>query len=255
MLRQGLLHASLIPRRAQRELRELVRDRTSLIQARTAAINRIHALREGANRMRHPVISDLLGVSGRAILAALAAGETDAGRLSALGEGKPRSSRAAREAAVRGSMADHQRRMLQSQLVLLNCLEHQSAALSTEITIRLAPHAETRAPRHDSGRGPAHRRGDRRRRGHGHVPLSRRRACRLLGGPQSRPARARRTTPARPHAHGQSRRARGTDRGGARQAGPATPPLAARIATASPAWGQTKPPGRSRARRGCWPLS
>ncbi len=145
LLQHGLLRPSLIPRREQREVRELVRYRTSLVGVRTAEINRIHQLLEGANLKLAPVIADITGVSGRAILTALAAGETDPVALAALGERRLRSSRAAREAALRGSMGAHQRRLLQSQLAHLDFLDAQIAGLSAEITTRLAPHSDTLA--------------------------------------------------------------------------------------------------------------
>lgn len=145
LLQHGLLRASLIPSREQRELRELVRYRTRLVQARTAEVNRIHALLEGANLKLKPVISDITGVSGRAMLDALAAGETKPAVLAALGEGKRRSRPAAREAALTGSMGEHQRLVLRSQLVHLDCLNEQLAVLSAEITRRLAPHSDTLA--------------------------------------------------------------------------------------------------------------
>lgn len=145
LLQHGLLRGSLIPRREQRELRELVRYRTSLVEAHTAEVNRIHALLQGANLKLSTVVSDITGVSGRAILAELAAGETDPATLAALGEGKLRASRAAREAALTGSMGDHQRFVLEGQLAHLAFLDAQLAALNAEITTRLAPHSDTLA--------------------------------------------------------------------------------------------------------------
>jgi transposase len=145
LLQHGLLRASLIPRREQRELRELVRYRTSLVQTRTTAVNQIHHLLEGANLKLSTVVSDITGVSGRAILGALAAGETDPERLAALGEGRLRASRAARQAALTGSMGAHQRWVLRSQLAHLDFLDAQIAGVSAEITARLAPHSDTLA--------------------------------------------------------------------------------------------------------------
>ncbi len=77
----GVLKASDIPPRPQRELRELVRYRTSLQQTRATEINRIQKVLEWANIKLSSVISDVLGVTGYRILAALAGGETDAATL------------------------------------------------------------------------------------------------------------------------------------------------------------------------------
>src|SRR5579864_3969550 len=64
LLRHGLVRGSFVPNREQRELRELVRYRTSLIQERTAAANRLHKVLEGANVKLASVASDILGRSG-----------------------------------------------------------------------------------------------------------------------------------------------------------------------------------------------
>src|SRR5919198_6030029 len=77
LLRHGLLRASFVPPRPQRELRELTRYRTSLIRERAAEVNRIQKTLEGANIKLGDVATDILGVSARRILEALIAGATD----------------------------------------------------------------------------------------------------------------------------------------------------------------------------------
>jgi transposase len=77
LLRHGLLRASFVPERAQRELRELTRYRATLVQERSAEVNRVQKTLEGANLKLGDVTSVVLGVSGRAILQALVAGTTD----------------------------------------------------------------------------------------------------------------------------------------------------------------------------------
>lgn len=84
LLRHGLLKASFIPPAHIRELRELVRYRQSLVKEQTALANRIQKLIESGNIKLGPVVSDVLGVSGRAILRALAAGETSAEEMARL---------------------------------------------------------------------------------------------------------------------------------------------------------------------------
>ena len=76
LLRYGLLRPSFVPDRPQRELRELTRSRLALGQERTAEVNRLQKTLEGANIKLASVASDVLGVSGRAMPAALVAGET-----------------------------------------------------------------------------------------------------------------------------------------------------------------------------------
>ena len=77
LLMHGLLRPSFIPERAQRELRELVRYRQSLVQERSREANRIQKVLEGANIKLGSVATDVLGVSGRMMLTALAEGEED----------------------------------------------------------------------------------------------------------------------------------------------------------------------------------
>src|SRR5919204_592971 len=77
LLRHGLLRASFVPDRPQRELRELVRYRTSLVRERGWAINRLQKTLEGANLKLGSVASNVVGRASWAILSALVAGETD----------------------------------------------------------------------------------------------------------------------------------------------------------------------------------
>ena len=77
LLRHGLLKASFIPDRNQRELRELVRYRRSIIEERARQHNRIQKVLEGANIKLGSVVSDIMGVSARDMLNAIADGEDD----------------------------------------------------------------------------------------------------------------------------------------------------------------------------------
>src|SRR5262249_14461915 len=69
--RHGLLKASFIPTRSERELRDLVRYRRSLIEQRAHEVQRVHKLLEAANIKLEDVISDVMGVNGRRFLTAL----------------------------------------------------------------------------------------------------------------------------------------------------------------------------------------
>ena len=139
LLRHGLLRGSYIPDRPQRELRELVRYRRSLIQQRSQVINRIQKVLEGANIKLSAVASDIAGVSGRAMLAALAAGTEDPVTLAALARGRLREKRAALEQALQGVMGPHQRLLLQSQLRHLDFLASEIAQMDEEVATRLRP--------------------------------------------------------------------------------------------------------------------
>jgi transposase len=138
LLRHGLLRPSYVPDRPRRELQELTRYRTSLIRERAAAANRLQKLLEGANIKLGDVATDVLGASGRAILEALAAGETDSTVLAQHARGRMRPKRAALELALQGSVGPHQRFLLRQQLAHVDHLTHLIATLSAEIAQRLA---------------------------------------------------------------------------------------------------------------------
>ena len=87
LLRHGLLRGSYIPDRDQRELRELVRYRRTLIGQRAQVINRIQKVLEGANIKLSSVASNIVGISGRAMLKAIANGHEDPVALADLARG------------------------------------------------------------------------------------------------------------------------------------------------------------------------
>jgi len=125
LLRYGLLRGSYIPDRPQRELRELVRYRKNLVRQRTQVINRIQQVLEGANIKLSSVVSSVVGVSGRAMLAALAEGAEDPQALAELARGRLRAKGHDLEKALRGLMGVHQQLMLKSQLRHLESLSHK----------------------------------------------------------------------------------------------------------------------------------
>ncbi len=141
LLRHGLLRASFIPDRGQRELRELTRYRTTLIRERAAEVNRLQKTLEGANIKLASVASDILGTSGRQMLAALAGGETNAVLLAQLAQGKLRDKIPQLERALAGCMGAHQRFLVGQQLVHIDDLEALIARVSAEIAERLRPFA------------------------------------------------------------------------------------------------------------------
>ncbi len=139
LLQHGLLKASFIPDRAQRELRELVRYRTQIVRERGRCMQRLQKVLEGANIKLGSVTSVVTGVSGRAMLAALARGETDATALAELAKGRLRPKRAQLARALSGLIGPHQRMLLAHQLHHLEFLDEQIAALDTEVAQRMVP--------------------------------------------------------------------------------------------------------------------
>ena len=139
LLQHGLLRASFIPDRPQRELRELTRYRRSLVQERSRAANRIQKLLEGANIKLSSVGTDVPGASGRAMLAALAEGETDPETLAGLARGRLRTKLGELEEALRGLVGSHQRYLLARQLHHLEHLEAEIEEYDAEVARRLSP--------------------------------------------------------------------------------------------------------------------
>jgi len=142
LLRHGLVKPSFVPDREQRELRELVRYRTSLIQERTSSANRLHKILEGANIKLASVASDILGRSGREMLEALVAGDTDVTAMAELARGKMRDKRAALERALAGRFGPHQRFLVAEVLAHIDFLDETIQRVSGEIGERERPFEE-----------------------------------------------------------------------------------------------------------------
>jgi transposase len=112
LLQHGLLRASFIPPVAPRELRDLTRYRSTFIRERTTWVNRVQKLLEDANIKLAAVASEIMGVSGRAILAALLAGHADPQALADLAKGRLRSKRDQLANALDGRVKVHHRLVL-----------------------------------------------------------------------------------------------------------------------------------------------
>lgn len=113
LLQYGLLKGSFIPPRSQRELRDLTRYRTQVVEEKTRTANRIHKMLEDANIKLSSVATDVLGASGRAMLEALIQGEEDPVKLADLAQRKLRGKIPQLEKALEGHLTEHHRFMLQ----------------------------------------------------------------------------------------------------------------------------------------------
>lgn len=139
LLRHGLLRGSYIPNRDQRELRELVRYRKSLINERTREVNRLQKVLEGANIKLSSVASNVMGVSGRSMIEALVKGIDNPDLLARMAKGRLKSKKEQLERALDGLMGPHQKMMLSSQLQHIDFLTQQIAELDEEIARRERP--------------------------------------------------------------------------------------------------------------------
>ena len=143
LLRHGLIRGSFVPDRWQRELRELQRYQTSLVQEAAREANRIQKVLEGANIKLGDVASDVLGASGRAMLQAIAHGEDDPKALADLAKGRLREKLPALEKALHGLIGPHQRMIIQTQLRHLAYLDEEIARLDKEVAERMSPFDES----------------------------------------------------------------------------------------------------------------
>jgi transposase len=134
LLQCGLLRGSFVPPRPVRELRDLTRHRAQLVGEHTRVANRIHKLLEDANVKLGAVASDVLGVSGRAMLEALLEGEQDPVRMAELARGSLRKKIPQLKPALEGHFTEHHRFLLGRLLNHLDYLEEQRALLSEQIT-------------------------------------------------------------------------------------------------------------------------
>lgn len=149
LLQHGLLTSSFIPPAAQRELRDLTRHRSSLIEERARMVNRLQKTLEDTNLKLGDVATDILGKSARAMLEALLAGETDPSVLADLARGRLKAKRAELEQALVGTLKAHHRFLLKEHLVLIDTLEEAIRRVSQEIEIRMGesdPEAERPLP-------------------------------------------------------------------------------------------------------------
>ena len=138
LLQHGLLRPSFIPPLAQRQLRELTRYRSTLVAERARVVNRLHKLLEDTNLKLTSVVTDVTGVSARAMLAALLAGETDPATVAELARGRLRKKQVQLTQALEGRLQPHHRFLLSTQLAHLDSLDAYIAACDSEITSALS---------------------------------------------------------------------------------------------------------------------
>jgi transposase len=142
LMLHGLLKASFIPPRPQRALRETTRYRTAVIQERTRVVNRVQKVLEGANIKLSSVATDIMGVSARAMLAEIVAGQDDVALMADLARGRMRTKIPALQQALTGLVHPHHRFLLAQQLAHIDFLDEQIEELSTEIVRQMEEMSE-----------------------------------------------------------------------------------------------------------------
>jgi transposase len=144
LLEHGLLRGSFVPPRTIRELRDLTRYRKRLVQTHTSEGQRIAKILEDAGIKLDSVVSHLLGVSGRAMLRALIAGQRDPEQLAELARGRLRTKIPALAAALEGRFTEHHAIMIGLALDHFEYLERSVVRLDERIDELIAEHSAAR---------------------------------------------------------------------------------------------------------------
>jgi transposase len=139
LLECGLLRPSFVPPPAIRELRDLTRYRVQQVRDRAQEVNRLYKVLEDSGLKLTSVLTDVMGVSGRAMLAALVAGTTDPAVLADLARGKLRKKLPALQRALQGRFRGHHAFLIEQSLAKIDFLDETIARVATAIDARLVP--------------------------------------------------------------------------------------------------------------------
>ena len=139
LLAHGLIRSSFVPPPEIQELRDLTRTRRQLTREIVQHVQRIQAVLEEANIKLCSVITDIMGASGRRMLKAMIAGETDAEKLAALGHERLGCTRAELVEVLTGCVREHHRFLLGQHLRTIEQLEDSVAAFDARIEAALSP--------------------------------------------------------------------------------------------------------------------
>ena len=143
LVRHGLIRRSFVPPKWQRALRDLMRYRRKLVETETAERNRLMRVLETCNVKLSSVASDVLGVSGRAMLRALIEGKASPEEMACLARGALRRKTDRLTLALRGKLEEHHRFLLEMQLGRIERIEQDIELLDRHIDAALEPHRES----------------------------------------------------------------------------------------------------------------
>jgi len=139
LLAHGLIRGSFVPDGPTQDMRALLRTRKQLTREKTRHTQRIHKTLEDANIKLDAVLADVLGRSGRAMLEALVAGESDPVRLAALAHAGVKCPQEKLREALRGRVREHHRFLLRLHLGQIDGLDAAIATLDREVDANLGP--------------------------------------------------------------------------------------------------------------------
>jgi transposase len=142
LMQYGLLKASFIPPLGQRELRELTRYRSSFVKERSTLVNRVQKVLESANIKLASVATDVMGVSGRAMLEAIIQAQATPEQMAELAKGRMRDKREQLTKALEGRVKAHHRFVLTELLCQIDSLDETIARFDREIEDYCRPFEE-----------------------------------------------------------------------------------------------------------------
>jgi transposase len=139
LMAHGLIRGSFVPDAQTQELRGLLRTRKQLVRERSSHVQRLQKTLEEANIKLDSVISDIIGLSGRAMVEALIAGESDPDTLAALAHRRIKAPPAVLREALRGRVTPHHRFLLQLHLRQIDALDDAIGAIDREVDSHVEP--------------------------------------------------------------------------------------------------------------------
>jgi transposase len=139
LLAHGLIRASFVPDGPTQEMRTLLRTRKQLVHEKARHILRIQKTLEDANLKLDSVITDIIGLSGRKMIEALIAGESDPAKLARLADPRVKASRETLRQALRGRVTGHHRFLLRLHLDQIDALDAAIARIDREVEIGIGP--------------------------------------------------------------------------------------------------------------------
>ena len=139
LMAHGLIRASFVPDEPTQQMRDLLRTRKQFVRERSSHTQRIQKTLEDANIKLDSVTSDIVGLSGRRMIEAIIAGQTDTESLTALADRRIHATKAELEAALRGRVTAHHRFMLQLHLDHLDAVDAAIARIDKEVDGQVKP--------------------------------------------------------------------------------------------------------------------
>jgi transposase len=139
LLAHGLIRASFVPDTQTQEMRSLMRTRKQLVREQSSHVLRVQKTLEDANVKLDSVLSDLMGKSGRAVLEALIAGETNPAKLAGLADRRVKASPEELREALRGRVTKRHRFLLRLHLNQIDALDAAMATLDAQVEASLGP--------------------------------------------------------------------------------------------------------------------